>query len=147
MSSYYLNLVNDGTGLFTPVVRRGGTASSSGTTLTLPTGELFAGSSTAATSTKLIGLAIDASFRAVINDYVSNPTASYYINITDDGASPQPNFSPVARRNGTASSGGTALTLPKGELFAGTTATTTRLTGLAVGALKRAVLNDRAAGN
>ena len=42
-----------------------------------------------------------------------------------------------------------ALTLPKGELFAGssTAATTTKLTGLAVGALKRAILNDRAAGN
>lgn len=148
MSSYYLNIANDGNGLFTPTVRRGGTASSGGSTLSLPAGELFAGSSTAATSTKLIGLAIDAAFRAVINDLVSNPTASYYINIVDDGASPS-NFTPTARRGGTASSGGTALSLPAGELFAGssTAATTTKLSGLAVGALKRAVLNDRAAGN
>lgn len=142
MSSYFLNIVNDGTGVLTPAVRRGGTAASGGTALTLPKGELFAG--TTATSTKLLGLAIDAAFRAVINDYVSNPTASYYINIADDGSG---NFTPTAQRGGTASSGGTALTLPKGELFAGSTATTTKLTGLAVGALKRAALNDRAAGN
>jgi hypothetical protein len=142
MSSYYLNIVNDGNGVLTPAVRRGGTASSAGTSLTIPSGELFAG--TTATSTKLIGLAIDAAFRAVVNDYVSNPTASYYINIVDDGAG---NFTPTARRGGTASSAGTLLTLPNGELFAGSTATTTKLSGLAVGALKRAVLNDRAAGN
>lgn len=142
MSSYYLNIVNDGTGVFTPAVRRGGTAASGGTALTLPKGELFAGTTT--TSTKLLGLAIDAAFRAVINDYVSNPTASYYINIVDDGSG---SFTPAAQRNGTASSAGTLLTLPKGELFAGSTATTTKLTGLAVGALKRAALNDRAAGN
>ena len=148
MSSYYLNITNDGSGVLTPVVRRGGTAASGGTTVALPAGELFAGSSTAATSTKLIGLAIDASFRALINNYVSNPTASYYINIVDDGNSPA-NFTPTVLRGGTASSGGTALTLPSGELFAGssTAATTTKLTGLAVGALKRAILNDRAAGN
>lgn len=144
MSSYYLNIANDGTGIFTPVVRRAGTASSGGTSLTLPYGELFAG--TTQTSTKLIGLAVDAAFRAVINDLVSNPTSSYYINIVDDGAG---NFTPTARRGGTASSGGTTLTLPAGELFAGssTAATTTKLSGLAVGALKRAILNDRAAGN
>lgn len=144
MSSYFLNLTNDGTGIFTPVARRAGTASSGGTALTLPYGELFAGAT--ATSTKLIGLAIDCSFRAVINDLVSNPTASYYINIVDDGSG---NFTPTARRGGTASSAGTALTLPSGELFAGssTAATTTKLSGLAVGALKRAILNDRAAGN
>lgn len=142
MSSYYLNIVNDGAGVLTPAVRRGGTAASAGTALTLPKGELFAG--TTATSTKLLGLAIDAAFRAVINDYVSNPTASYYINIVDDGSG---NFTPAAQRNGTASSAGTLLTLPNGELFAGSTATTTKLTGLAVGALKRAALNDRAAGN
>ncbi len=142
MASYYLNLTNDGNGVFTPVARRGGTASSAGTALTIPSGELFAG--TTATSTKLLGLAIDAAGRAVLNDYVSNPTASYYINIVDDGAG---NFTPTARRGGTASSAGTLLTLPSGELFAGTTATTTKLSGLAIGALKRAILNDRAAGN
>lgn len=149
MSSYYLNIANDGAGVLTPTVRRGGTASSGGTAVTIPSGELFAGSSTAATSTKLIGLAIDAAFRAMINSYVSNPTQSFYINIVDDGASPQPNFTPTVRYGGTASSGGTVLTLPSGELFAGssTAATTTKLTGLAVGALKRAILNDRAAGN
>lgn len=149
MSSYFINIVNDGAGVLTPTAYRGGTASSGGTTVSLPAGELFAGSATAATSTKLLGLAIDAAFRAVINSYVSNPTQSYYINIVDDGATPQPNFTPTVRFGGTAASGGTALTLPKGELFAGssTAATTTKLTGLAVGALKRAILNDRAAGN
>jgi len=146
MSSYYLNITNDGAGVLTPVARRGGTAASGGTAVSLPAGELFAGSSTAATSTKLLGLAIDASFRAVINSFVSNPTQSYYINIADDGNGV---FTPTVFYGGTASSGGTALTLPAGELFAGssTTATTTKLTGLAVGALKRAILNDRAAGN
>lgn len=142
MSSYYVNLTNDGAGVLTPVVRRAGTASSGGTALTLPTGELFAG--TTQTSTKLIGLAFDAAARAVLNDFVSNPTATYYINVVDDGSG---NFTPAARRGGTASSGGTALTLPNGELFAGATATTTKLLGLAIGSCKRAALNDRAAGN
>jgi len=144
MSSYYLNILNDGAGVLTPAVRRGGTASSGGTSLTIPTGELFAG--TTATSTKLIGLAIDAAFRAVVNNFVTYPTANFYINIVDDGSG---NFTPTCRRDGTASSGGTAISLPAGELFVGssTAATTTKLTGLAVGALKRAVLNDRAAGN
>lgn len=143
MASYFLNITNDGAGLLTPVARRGGTASSGGTAVSLPNGELFAG--TTQTSTKLLGLAIDASFRAMINSFVSNPTQTFYINIVDDGNG---NFTPAVRYGGTASSGGTALTLPNGELFAGsTTATTTKLTGLAVGALKRAILNDRAAGN
>jgi hypothetical protein len=148
MSSYYLNLVNDGAGLFTPAAQRGGTASSGGSTLSLPAGEFFAGSSTAATTTKLIGLGIDACFRALINDFVSNPTSSYYINLVSDGNTPEA-WTPAVRRGGTAASGGTALSLPKGELFAGssTAATTTKLTGLAVGCLRRAVLNDRAAGN
>lgn len=148
MASYFLNLTNDGTGVYTPTVRRGGTASSGGTTVSLPAGELFAGSSTAATSTKLIGLAIDAAFRAFLNSNVSNPTQSFYINIVDDGSTPA-NFTPTVRYGGTASSGGTVLTLPSGELFVGsaTAATTTKLEGLAVGALKRAILNDRAAGN
>lgn len=140
MSSYYIDIVNDGNGVLTPTVQRGGTASSGGTALTLPTSELFAG--TAASTTKLIGLAIDACFRAVINDFVSNPTASYYIDIVDNGSGV---FTPSAQRGGTASSGGTALTIPGGELFPGTS--TTKLTGLAVGAMKRAILNDRAAGN
>jgi len=141
MSSYYINIVNDGSGVLTPTVRRAGTASSGGTALTIPTGELFAGSTQ--TSTKLIGLAVDAAFRAVINDFVSNPTASYYINIVDSSG----DFTPTARRAGTASSGGTLLTIPGGEFFAGTAQTTTKLTGLAIGAMKRAALNDRAAGN
>lgn len=140
MASYFLNIVNDGTGVFTPVARRGGTAAAGGTALTIPSGELFAG--TTATSTKLLGLAIDAAFRACINDLVSNPASSYYINVVDDGLG---NFTPAAKRDATASSGGTALTLPGGELFPSTTAT--KLSGLAVGSLKRAILNDRAAGN
>ena len=70
--------------------------------------------------------------------------ASYYINIVDDGNGV---FTPTVRRGGTASSGGTALTIPTGELFAGTTQTTTKLIGLAIDAAKRAAMNDRAAGN
>lgn len=142
MASYFFNLTNDGAGLFTPAARRAGTASSGGTALTIPTSELFAG--TAQTTTKLIGLAFDASFRAVLNDLVSNPTASYYVNVVDDGSGI---FTPTARRGGTASSGGTAITPPNSELFAGTTQTTTKLSGLAIGLMKRAALNDRAAGN
>ena len=144
MSSYFLNITNDGAGVLTPAAFRGGTASSGGTTVTIPTGELFAG--TTQTTTKLLGLAIDASFRAFVNSFVSNPTQNFYINVVDDGNGV---FTPTVRYGGTAASGGTALSLPKGELFAGssTAATTTKLTGLAVGALKRAILNDRAAGN
>lgn len=138
MSSYYITAANDGVGNFTPTVRRGGTAASAGTALTIPSGELFPG-----TSTKLLGLAIDSAFRAAINDFANAGTNSnsYSINIVDDGTG---NFTPTARRNAVVASGGTLLTIPTGELFPGTT---TKLTGLAVGAPKRAALNDRAAGN
>lgn len=62
-SSYHITLTNDGSGNFTPVVRRGGTAASGGTTLSLPSGELFPG-----TTTKLVGLAATACLRALQND-------------------------------------------------------------------------------
>lgn len=138
MSAYYITVANDGVGNFTPTVRRGGTPASAGTAITFPTAELFPG-----TSTKLLGLAIDVAFRGIINDFANNNVISnsYQINIADDGSG---NFTPTAIRNGTPASGGSVLTQPSGELFPGTT---TKLTGLAVGAPKRAALNDRAAGN
>lgn len=68
--------------------------------------------------------------------------SDYHITLDDDGSG---NITPTVRRGGTAASGGTALTLPSGELFPGST--TTKLIGLAVTACLRAIQNDKAAGN
>lgn len=143
-SSYSIYAANDGSGNFTPTARRNPTAASGGTTLTLPTGELFAG--TTQTTTKLLYLAIDAAKRRILDDYTQTAAAtrSYSIDVTNDGSD---NYSVVIRYNPTAPSGGTTLTLPTGELFKGTTATTTNLLYLAIDACKRRILDDRAAGN
>lgn len=131
-SQYYINIVNGGANTFTPAARRGGTAASGGTALTIATSEPV--------PTKLFGVAIDAGLRAILNDYTSNYTSfpSYYINVADDGAG---NKTVTAYRGGTASSGGTALTIATSE------PSPTALLGVAVNAAKRAILNDIASGN
>lgn len=141
-SSYSIYIANNGSGVFTPTARRNPTAASGGTTLTTPTGEFFAGSTQ--TDTDLLYLAIDAGKRRVLNDYTGQPTASYSIDVVNDGSD---NYTLTTRRNPTAPSGGTVLTLPTDELFAGSTQTTTSLAYLAIDASKRRILNDRAAGN
>lgn len=142
-SSYSIYVANDGSGVFTPTARRNPTAASGGTVLTIPTDELFTGS--AQTTTQLLYLAIDACKRRILNDYTSNPTASYSIDVVNNGSDL---YTPTARRNPTAPSGGTVLTLPADELFTGvSTQTTTLLLYLGIDAGKRRILNDRAAGN
>ena len=135
MATYGINIGNSG-GALTPIVRRAPSVASGGTVLTIPSGELFPG-----TSTQWVGLAAGAAMRACLNDASVNGIAAYNITLTDDGSG---NFTPTARRAGTAASGGTVVAIPSGELFPGTT---TELLGLAIGAATRAVLNDRSAGN
>ena len=67
------------------------------------------------------------------------PFSSYSIYAANDGSG---NFTPTARRNPTAASGGTTLSLPADEFFAGTSQTTTKLLYLAIDASKRRILND-----
>lgn len=143
-SSYSIYAANDGSGNFTPTARRNPTAASGGTTLTLPASEFFAG--TNQTSTKLLYLAIDAAKRRILDDYTAPAAAarSYSIDVTNNGSD---NYSVVIRYNPTAPSNGTTLTLPTGELFAGTTQTATKLLYLALDSCKRRILDDRAAGN
>lgn len=131
-SSYYLNFVNDGANTFTPAARRGGTASSAGTSLTLGLAIPI--------PTKHLADALDAALAAVLNDFQANYASfpSYYVNIADDGAG---NKTPTARRGGTASSAGTALTLGLG------TPTTSKSIPIAYTALRAAILNDASDGN
>lgn len=131
-SNYYINIANGGANTFTPTARRGGTASSGGTSLTIATSEPV--------PTKLFGAALDGALRAIVNDYTENYGSfpSYYINLADDGAG---NKTVTARRGGTASSGGTALTIAPSEPVP------TGLIGVAINAAKRAVVNDIASGN
>ena len=135
MATYGINIANS-SGDLSPIVRRAPTPASGGTVLTIPSGELFPG-----TSTKQVGLAAGAAMRACMNDASVNGINSYQITLTDDGSG---NFTPVARKAGTPASGGTVVAIPSGELFPGTT---TQQLGLAIGAATRAVLNDRSAGN
>jgi hypothetical protein len=137
-SSYSIYAANDGSGNFTPTTRRNPTAASGGTTLTIPAGEEFPGS-----TTKLLYLAIDAGKRRILNDYTQSAAAtrSYSIDVVNDGSD---NYTTTVRYNPTAPSGGTTLTLPTGELFPGTS---TKLLYLAIDAPKRRILDDRAAGN
>jgi len=143
-SSYSIMLTNDGAGTFTPVARRSpSTTPSGGTALTIPYSEFFKGST--ATTTELMYLAVDACKRAIENDTTNKETNSYSIMVTNDGAGV---LTPVVRRAPTTTpSGGTALTIPNSELFAGATATTTKLLYLACDACKRAIQNDITAGN
>lgn len=72
---------------------------------------------------------------------MGNSIASYNITITDDGSG---NFTPVARRGGTAASGGTALTIPVSENSDGSFGSgATKLMGKAVMAALAACQNDR----
>lgn len=80
---------------------------------------------------------------------MAQTASSYHIDLSNDGAG---NFTPTARRGGTASSGGTALTLPWVEnnnsgLSSGPGVTTTLLPGVAIQAALRAIVDDIANGN
>lgn len=66
-ATFNINIVDDGSGNFTPELRVGGTAASGGTVLALPAGELFPD-----TDTLLLGLAIDVAKRRAQNDRSAN---------------------------------------------------------------------------
>ena len=67
MASYYINLVDSGEGHWTPTARRGGTASSGGTALTIPVSENADGSF-GSNETMLLGKAVMAALAACQND-------------------------------------------------------------------------------
>ena len=67
MASYFINLVDSGDGNFTPTARRGGTASSGGSALTIPVSENTDGSF-GSNETKLLGKAVMAALAACQND-------------------------------------------------------------------------------
>lgn len=110
MASFNINLANDGAGVWTPTVRRGGTPASGGTTVTLPPIENTLNG--ASTSSKLLGTAIWQAFNGMFNNISTTPANNnqpFYLTIADDGSQ---NYTPTVRFGGTPASGGTLLTLP-----------------------------------
>jgi hypothetical protein len=61
--TFNIDVIDNGSGVFSPVIRTGGTPASGGTVLTNPPGELFPGS-----TTPLLGLAADVCKRRALND-------------------------------------------------------------------------------
>lgn len=143
MSSYSITLANNGSDVWTPSARRAGTASSGGTSLTLPWVEnTNAGTNT---TSKTFNASHEAAFRAVLSNFAAgNPGVPFHIEIVDNGSGV---FTPSARYNGTAASGGTALTMPWIENTNAGTNTTTKDLKTAFRAAQSRILADRAAGN
>jgi hypothetical protein len=145
LASYYLNFVNDGNNSWTPAARRTGTASSAGTSLTIPW--VTSTGNGANTSSNLLSAAFEAAYRAIVNSMSTTGVSdfpSFYVNLVDDGTGV---FTPAARRGGTASSAGTALTIPWVESAGGGAGsaglTKSALFSASFMAAIRAVLNDR----
>lgn len=67
MATYYISITDDGSGNFTPTARRGGTAPSGGTSLTIPVSENSDGAFGSG-ATKLLGKAVMAALAACQND-------------------------------------------------------------------------------
>jgi hypothetical protein len=110
MASFQINLANNGAGVFTPAVIRGGTPASGGTVVTLPAIENNLNG--ASTSSKLLGTAIWMAYNGMFNNISQTPAnnnSAWYITIADDGSQ---NYTPTVRFGGTPASGGTALTIP-----------------------------------
>lgn len=110
-SSFSLGLANNGSGRWTPTVLRNPTAPSGGTSLTIPW--VTNNNSGSSTTTRTPGIALQACYRAVVDDDVSTSpgtsTNSYSIYLANDG---QGVFTPSARLNPTQASGGTTVTIP-----------------------------------
>lgn len=111
MASFSINILNDGSGIWTPsVLRNPSSAASGGTALTFPWVENTLNG--ASTSTTLIGNAIWTLFNSMFNALSTVPASQvlpFYLNIIDDGAQ---NYTISGNYGGTAASGGTALTIP-----------------------------------
>jgi len=139
MASYDISLANNGSNVFTPVVRRAGTPASGGTTITLPWVESNANG--ANTTTLLIQAAFWAAFTGMVNDFSTNTAfTSYQITIADNGSGV---FTPTLRKNGTPASGGTLLTIPWVTSNANGANTTSNLLKSAAWAAFTALVNDR----
>jgi hypothetical protein len=140
MASYYINLLNDGSGNWSVNARRGGDAASGGTALTLPwVDNTNAGANT---TTRLLGNAAFSAFRAIQNDLSVNGDTGqkYHINLAESLGV----FTPTARKNGTDAANGTAITIPWVENNnAGGSNTTSKLISAAFMAALRAIQNDR----
>lgn len=120
-SSYYITLAYSA-GTWTPSALKEGTAASGGTALTIPWVE-NANSGTGDTTSKNLKTAAIAAFLSLVNDFVTNtPSNRYSINIVNDGSG---TFTPASKRDATAASGGTALTIPWVENANSGTADTT----------------------
>jgi hypothetical protein len=111
MASFSINLINNGSGTYTPaVLRNPSSAASGGTAITIPWVENTLNG--ANNSSKVIMSAIWAGFNALFDTLSATEasrTADLFINIIDDGSQ---NYSVNARYGGTLASGGTALTIP-----------------------------------
>lgn len=70
MATYYITISDDGNGLFTPSVQRGGTGPSGGTAVTVPTGENIGG--TYSNKSYQLGVAIERAKNAAQNDRAAN---------------------------------------------------------------------------
>jgi hypothetical protein len=140
MASYFISLTNNGSGVFTPVVRRNGTAASGGSAITIPWVENKM--SGANTSSKLIGTALWAGFTAVVNDRANNPltNVNYSINLSWNGTD---SWSPAALKSATLASGGTVLTIPWVENEMNGANTNSALISAAFQACRDAIVNDR----
>tara|TARA_R110000868_G_scaffold4119_3_gene25002 strand:+ start:464 stop:904 length:441 start_codon:yes stop_codon:yes gene_type:complete len=110
MATFSINLLNDGTGSFTPSVRRNPTIASGGTTVTIPWVENTLNG--ASTTSPFLASVIWQGFTSMFNSMAATPAGqllNWDININDDGAQL---YSVDVRYSGTAASGGTALTIP-----------------------------------
>lgn len=113
MATFSINLLNDGTGIYTPSVRRNPTIASGGTAVTIPWVENTMNS--VSTATNFLASALWAPFTAMFNAIAANSALgllTWDINISDDGAQL---YTPDVRYSGTAATGGTALTVPWAE--------------------------------
>lgn len=109
MASFYITLVNT-SGNWSVIARRNGTAATGGTPLSIPWVQSSM-SGTGDTNTQMLEVAIRAAQRAIVNDLSATGlgTQSYRINLVEG---PVGVWTPAARRDGTAASGGTVLSIP-----------------------------------
>lgn len=109
MASFYITLTNT-SGNWSVIARRNGTAASGGTALTIPWVE-NAHTGAGDTSTRLLDVACKVAIRAINNDLSATGLSgqSYRINLVEG---PTGVWTPTARRDGTAATGGTVLNIP-----------------------------------
>jgi hypothetical protein len=141
MASFSINILNDGSGLWTPsVLRNPSAAGSGGTALTFPWVENTLNG--ASTVTTLLGNAIWTLFNSMFNVLSTTPASQvlpFYLNIIDDGAQ---NYTISGNYGGTAASGGTALTIPWAENTMNGASTTSLLETAILRVVTDAIVNS-----